>query len=457
MKVKPAKDRKTNKTNTLTRRDFVKSSLVTGAALALPGCATMEKQTAGTTLTLVEDGAWCWFQDERAVIVDTRNKMTVGSITSTGDVRVTTYDFTAGTVTTKVLHRNFEHDDHNVPGILVRSDGYLMAFYTRHGKDALMRYRVSTNPNDGTSWQPEQTYNVNVSGNFTYANPFQLSAEADKIYMFWRGIDWNPTYTTSTDNGQTWSEGKNVIYFRKRERPYVKYASNNIDTIHFAFTEGHPDRPYKTSLYHAYYKAGKLYTTDGAFICNLADRPIRPSEATQIYDGVSSPTGEAWVWDIALNSSSEPVIAYSTHLNPNDHRYRYARWNRQTRCWQDHQIAYAGTRLYPKQSYYSGGIALDPDNPNVVYISSDVNIYDGSPNDSGHYEIFKGLTTDSGATWAWKPITSNSTEDNLRPIVPAYHPGETFVLWMKGTYIGFIDYKTHIVLKTDARLLAVMN
>ncbi|MCK4627582.1 MAG: hypothetical protein KAT56_01190, partial [Sedimentisphaerales bacterium] len=52
----------------------------------------------------------------------------------------------------------------------------------------------------------------------------------------------------------------------------------------------------------------------------------------------------------------------------------------------------------------------------------------------------------------WQPITSNSTEDNLRPIVPANHPGQTFVLWMRGSYETYKKYNTSIVLRTGAKI-----
>jgi hypothetical protein len=185
----------------------------------------------------------------------------------------------------------------------------------------------------------------------------------------------------------------------------------------------------------------------------MAEGPISPSEATRIYNGVGSPTGEAWVWDIALDQSDNPVVAYSAHPDPLDHRYRYARWNGDR--WEDHEIAFAGKRLYERQKYYSGGIALDPDNTNVVYISADADIRTGKPGRSGHYEIYRGVTDDGGRRWQWTPVTRSSQQDNLRPIVPSGHPGKTFVLWFRGDYRAYTDYETEIVASTDADLPAL--
>jgi hypothetical protein len=397
------------------------------------------------------DGAWCWFQDERALVYD--GKLTAGSITRSGDVQVTTWNFETGLIGIKTLRPALQADDHNVPGLLLRQDGRLMAFYTAHGNLRRMFYRVSARPRDAAEWEPEESFDAGVTDGFTYANPFQLASEGGRLYFFWRGKDWNPTWSSSRDNGKTWTPGANHIYYKKGERPYVKYASNGADTIHFVFTDGHPNRDYRNSLYHAYYRKGGLYRSDGTLIRKLAQGPVEPREATRVYDGTNPETGEAWVWDIHLDRFGNPVVVYSSHPSPMDHRYRYARWNGKT--WEDRQIAYAGKRLYEREGYYSGGICLDPDDLNTVYLSSGVRIGDGKPNPSGRYEIYRGVTGDRGRTWTWQALTVDSTRDNLRPIVPAGHPGKTFVLWYRGTYHTYTRYETEVVAYTDAKLAAL--
>jgi len=415
--------------------------LLTLLLMALPAISR-----GATPFVLNPDGAWCWFQDERAIVYD--GKLTAASMKRHGDLQVTTWDYRKGSVSTFTLRRDFGADDHNVAALLLRNDGRLMAFYTMHGREARMYWRQTTMPRQADHWDPEAGFDAGVRDKFTYANPFQLRGEANRIYLFWRGIDWNPTWSCSDDGGMSWRTGANHIYFRKGERPYVKYASNGIDTIHFAFTEAHPDTPISTSLYHCYYKRGGLYTSDGRLVRKLVDGPIHPSEATKVYDGTNSSTGEAWVWDIALDAAGRPVIAYTSRLTPMDHRYRYARWTGDH--WEDHQIAYAGSRLYEREPFYSGGICLDPDRTNVVYVSSNVDIRTGSPNGSGRYEIYRGVTNDGGKTWRWQPVTRNSVKDNIRPIVPAHHPGTRFVLWLRGAYRAYTDYETEVVVDADA-------
>ena len=120
-----------------------------------------------------------------------------------------------------------------------------------------------------------------------------------------------------------------------------------------------------------------------------------------------------------------------------DHRFDYGRWDGS--AWRVHEIAYAGTRLYAGEDDYTGLASLDPNDPDVVYISTDADPATGAPlvshaDGRRHHELFRGSTRDSGATWRWEPITANSTVDNLRPIVPRWKDARTALVWMRGTY-----------------------
>ena len=88
--------------------------------------------------------------------------------------------------------------------------------------------------------------------------------------------------------------------------------------------------------------------------------------------------------------------------------------------WHHEEIAYAGRRLYASEDDYSGLGALDPNNPNVLYISTDADPVKGTPlistaDGKRHYELFRG---DRGANgkWTFTPFTRNST---LRQSAPA--------------------------------------
>ena len=120
-----------------------------------------------------------------------------------------------------------------------------------------------------------------------------------------------------------------------------------------------------------------------------------------------------------------------------DHRYHYARWDGTQ--WVQQEIAYAGTRLYAGEDDYTGLAALDPQDLNTLYLSTDAHPTTGAPlisdtDGQRHHEIFRGNTPDGGATWTWTPITANSTADNLRPIIPIWNDPRIALVWMRGKY-----------------------
>lgn len=62
-----------------------------------------------------------------------------------------------------------------------------------------------------------------------------------------------------------------------------------------------------------------------------------------------------------------------------------------------------------------------------------------------HWEIYKGITADGGANWTWTPITSNSTVDNIRPIIADSATGERPLIWLRGTYTTYTNYDLNVV------------
>src|SRR5947199_97799 len=111
-----------------------------------------------------------------------------------------------------------------------------------------------------------------------------------------------------------------------------------------------------------------------------------------------------------------------------DLRYHYARWD--GAAWHSEEIAHAGGRLYPGEDDYSGLGALDPKNPDIVYISTDADPVSGAPLASQadhcrHYELFRGTREQQSGSWKWTPITRNSTYDNLRPVIPKWNDPRT--------------------------------
>ncbi len=377
-------------------------------------------------------GGWCWFGDPRAVYVARRHETFVGWIGWKGQITVGAYDPRSGFRASHAIG-SVAPDDHGAPALLLEPDGRLTVFWSAHSGPR-MNYRTSKRPYDLGAWGPTRQVHAQLSGSkgFTYPNPVMLSAEHDRLYLFWRGANWSADFATRSITGR-WSPARQMITV-PHQRPYVKVATNGTDTIALAFTNGHP-RGVMTSVYYAAYRDGALWTAARRRIATVADGPIAPDQADLVYD--ARKTGvRAWVWDVALDRQGRPVIVYATFPSPARHIYWYATWNGQR--WISHRMAVGGPTISPHtiESDYSGGLALDHADPSIVYLSRKVR---------GWFEIERWSTSDGGYSWRYSAVARTPGANNVRPVVPrGSGDGPIQVLWLHGHYGSYQHYRTSI-------------
>jgi hypothetical protein len=445
--------------------------LLKGLVAAIASFCASQASAQTNFATLAADGAWTWFNDPRAVY--NNGALYFGyNRAADGKVVLSTLNLQTGAISNLWTSTLTETDDHDLPGLLTRQDGKMLAIYSRHQTDQFFTCRLSSssNPVSAADWGPEQRNNTgtNASSGMTYSNPFQLGAEGGKIYNFARYLNYNPNVFVSTDGGSTWSAPQILIQTGTGStRPYVKYCSDYNSRIDFLYTDAHPDN-YTCSLYHMYYQGGSFYQTDGTFMTNFAGLPIlhdagqRGSVVYQYNAAASSDpnqwiaTARAWCWETAYQTNGYPVCVFQvkvdnvTGTNWSDARiyYYYARWT--GAAWQKQFIAHAGRPLYNGQPDYGGGICTDPQEPNTVYISTDAaNPFDLTTTTNvllgANFQIWKGTTTNGGLNFNWQPITGSSRVDNLRPYIPRRFGGEPCVLWFRGTYTSYTSFNCSIV------------
>jgi len=435
----------------------VVSAVLTVAALTVPARADSLDRNG----ELVADGSWCWFQDPRAVhYVGAHDRTYVGYVTSTGDIDVVSQDAGTALLTHSTLHARLQADDHAAPGLAVLPDGRIAVFYSPHVWGQ-MRYRISSRPEDISSFEPEESVPTNVGPDtYTYANPIYLSAEK-RLYLFFRGGDERPVMTWTTDYVH-WAPAVDVVVpdnTPDNTRPYVKYATNGVDTINITFTDGHPREVTRNSVYQLAYRAGTLRTPDGAPVSVLdptavTDQPLEvphtgavhtdwlrdTAHPGLVYDDTGG--GVAWPQGVSMAPDRSPVIVYATYHDTSDAQYYYARWNGSG--WTTSRITDAGGSINtnPVEAQYSGGADIDRTDPGLVYLSRET-----SPG-SGQWEIESWQTDNGGATFArTEIITPNPTVKNVRPVVPWGPRGEIRMLWMAGTYLNYNAGQYHTQLR----------
>jgi hypothetical protein len=394
---------------------------------------------------LAADGAWCWFQDPRAVYIDGAFRRTYASwIARSGALQVGWWDHDRRRSFVHELKPDWGRNDHGSGSLLVLPDRRLMVFYAQHNGRGLY-CRTTSRPEDIGDWNAEVT--VSPAPRVTYSNPVYLRDE-NLIYVFWRGTDWMPAFATSPD-GTTWSAERTLLRGtesdRATARPYFKVASDGRSIIHVAFTDGHPRDEAHNSIYCLKYECHEFHAVDGSYLGCGDELPIEKCRDAMVYDGRLHGV-RAWIWDLAQDSRGHPVIAYTRLPSRADHRYHYARWD--GAAWTDTQITPGGswfprTRFLTRERepHYSGGMSLDHGDPSIVYLSRPVD---------GIWEIERWATVDDGTHWTATPITRASRQSNVRPVVPrGFDRGGGHLLWMHGRYVHYTNYRTEIRLGAD--------
>lgn len=414
-------------------------------------------------------GAWTFFTDPRVLAISS-TRFAIGAISPAGAPYVADFNSAVPSITQKQLHAGIEQDDHNNPAFLRRADGRLLAFFCAHNAPNRYYMALSTNADDATAWGaavdigPQLRVSDVTTSFFAYANPILIGT---RIYLFLRAFDSGGVgimtlhLAWSDDDGVTWTRAKQLL---GDGRPYWKVRKTSATRIDILCNSGHPDEVPNCATFHFYFDGGNFYKSDGTLIGAIADMPFdQLTELTTVYDPASDSGKESWVWDIVKDpAGADRVAGFMTFSLPNNdppvdnHLYHYAkiaRWNGS--AWTVKHVCDAGGTLYdtpgstPVPTFspsYSGGICIDPVDPNVVFVSRQVDGAGAIDIVNGVHQIFKCVTADGGDTWALTQLTFGS-EKCFRPYIPE---GGRRVFFCRGRYDSYYEYYTVI----DSLLIA---
>ena len=162
---------------------------------------------------IVEDMAWCWWTRPRAVRIG--SQVYLGALDSKGRIVIAAFDLTCRTAH-KVILASFEDDDHNNPAIVVEPDRPLIAFYSRHGVDDALRYRVSSRALDISDWADERV--LQFGGTTTYA---EVHVRGDALHLFTRVDETRWGYCRSLDWASSWQSPRDFLAFETDQQVYM--------------------------------------------------------------------------------------------------------------------------------------------------------------------------------------------------------------------------------------------
>jgi hypothetical protein len=398
-------------------------------------------------------GAFCWFADPRALHYENAggsiNATYIGYIDVHGNIKATQHNFITGKSSEVLIRSYFQPDDHNNPSFLVLPDERVMIFYSRHTDEACFYYRISRKPGDITTLGDEKK--IVTANNTTYPSPFILSDDPNHIYLCWRGINWHPTIARLTmpdaNDNTTFNWGPYQMVQSTGARPYAKYYSNGKDKIYLSYTTGHPDNEYPNYLYFNYMDVNTKQLKDirGTVLSSITSGVHNINKTTYPTSFpnavVDMPVDQRdWLWQTAADKQGNPVVAMVQISNDkNTHNYYYAKWT--GTAWRKTFLANGGGKFHQTAGLelcYSGGMAIDENDPNVVYCSVPV-----AGNSGTVYELKKFTLSDEGVVLSSELITNNSPLNNARPY-PVTNSGNSplKLVWMHGNYYDWIVSST---------------
>jgi BNR repeat-containing family member len=408
----------------------VRRTLATLALIGLLGALVTGTAAAAPT-RFSSSGAWSWFADPRAL--DDGGLTYAGWVDNAGSIVVTSRSHATGARVLAVVRARFQYDDHANPALYLRTDGRLLVMWSGH-LGGRMYYRVSTRPRDVSAWGPERVVPLPTDQyGITYPNLVFLPAEG-RLYLFWRGLGFNPMWTYSDNEGETWGPARTLL--NGGFRHYVKYASNGTNTIHLVYNQRHP-RTGPTDVFYLRIRGGNYERVGGTAIRPLTAGPVGPAQSQRIYTAALHGGARSWVWDVATTLDGRPIAVYASFPSTTNHHYWFARWTGSR--WDSHDIVAAGGTMQTgdaREPNYSGGITLDHEDPATVYLSRVR---------AGVFHIERWRTSDGGAHFSIARV-STSTAGSYRPISPRGERNRTApsMLMLRGPYRTYKSYLTAI-------------
>ncbi|MCA9238010.1 MAG: hypothetical protein KDA44_21200 [Planctomycetales bacterium] len=196
-----------------------------------------------------------------------------------------------------------------------------------------------------------------------------------------------------------------------------------------------------------------MHQTDGQVVDHRLDGEAQATavDLTTVFPSGTVVEGvemnHAWMIDFERYPDGTLATVFETRAagSIEDHRFFYAVCrDGQWKAW---PLAQAGPRLFAREEDYTGLAALDPNTPDVAYISTPIDPASGRRDE--HHELYQGRTSDGGQTWQWRAVTANSPANNLRPIIPRWASRRTALLWNRGSMKSSQNYDMQVMLLID--------
>jgi hypothetical protein len=411
---------------------FVTGSIVSGAYLHAASAAT----TGAPIKARIDNAVYDWWA--QPVSVNDGAYTWIGTIATGGTVRVAKVNPAAGTYQWATLSSIGEiyHDEHNTPALAFEdTKPYLMAFYTQHGTDNIMRYRTINR----TTLAMGRTRTLTFSGNITYA---EVIRNGTRLMVLTRvGTSWR--YRISENFGSLWSAERVLINASGYGTLYslVKPASNDGDLNHLA-VYGHPlNSTFRNVVYaQIHLRSGDVTLANGQVIGSIND-PAGPNlRPEQLQAAITPGAGyKVRLLDVD-NVRDRPAIAYAVwnaeaaEAGPATYKFKMYQ---DDNTWKSSPWALAAGHPfgYDPAIHYVGGVAIGRDN--LIYSSRESN---------GTWIFEKWAWSESAGTFKFaNAIARDSTQKLARPCVPTGVGATEVIINRFEKYYSYTNYISDVL------------
>jgi hypothetical protein len=413
------------------RRVLSVATVLVVIVTSMAGGGTASAATVGQVQATVDNAIYSWWIQPLAV--NDGAYTWIGGVARMGTVRVARVHPSTGAVAMVEISRvNYPDrpDDHNAPALAFEpSRPNLVAFYTGHGYDNVMRYR--TVDRSTLAVGPERQ--LRFSGNVTYA---QVLRSGSRLVLFTRVGSSTWRYRVSDDFGTTWSHERMFMDARDYGQVYVvaKPVTDDADNNVLAFY-GHPvNSPYRdVEFARVRLGSGDVERADGQVVGNLysAGGPaFRPGDL----GAAITPSGSYRVRLLDVSTiNGRPAISYAVW--PGDtgqaqykvKMYRSGAWS--TPAW---SLASGDPFGHSPATHYVGGMMIGREDR--LYTARKNNV-------TGAWYVEQWQWSESQDTFVFeRELARDPDRPLVRPYMPARNGQTEVIVQRLNRYDGSTSY-----------------
>lgn len=394
---------------------------------------------ADATNLLTYDGCYTWWTNALTLrYVGEKDQTYMSYVSEEGALMISAYNHATGDIEHGQVAKFKLVDDHNSCGVQILPNGKILAVYSRHNADNKIRWKISKNAEDVTSFGEEQY--VECEKKVTYAQLHRISDEEYRILYRAMNCWGTMVYNWVEDS---WSE--EVLWLKEGGGQYYVWTQEDATKGRInIFMTSHPKTGNDQNVRYGYYDMnGKLYNMAGEQIGDLNVQQEKVSDP-RIFDVIyQAAEGEhTRLYDASFMGEKIGVMYGVGQSGEDTSKYYYAYYDEDSKQWVNNFICDSGQWIVEGNMYF-GGVAFDKKDMQTIYVTRREGFF---------YRIERWKTNDYGATWEIEKVIEESTERGvvfMRPMIPYNAHDDIDVFYIKGYYPSYSKFNTDLIFYAD--------